>query len=61
MKLANAEMMLERCQGCGGKCGECIHIGNVLDSLMAIRYADEISAQEDAWDADIDYLFSIAG
>ena len=52
--IATAEMKLEGCQGCNNDCFECPDINTVLDCLMIL--GNEISAQEDAWDADIDRL-----
>jgi len=59
MEIATAEMKLKSCQGCNKNCYECPDINTVLDYLMIL--INEINVQEDAYDADIDYLFSIAG
>ena len=56
---ATAEMKLEGCQGCNKDCYECPDINTVLDCLMIM--SNEIHVQDDAYDADIDYLLSIAG
>ena len=52
--IATVEMKLESCQGCNKDCYVCPDISTVLDCLMIM--SNEISAQEDAWDADIDRL-----
>ena len=60
--LEKAETHLNSCVGCSkANCYECAGFKNMLDSLMALRtYEQEISALEDAYDADVDYYLSIA-
>ena len=62
MTLEIAEKTLENCVGCGGTCHDCPNIENTLDAMMTIRAYEEqeISALDDAYDADIDYFLSIA-
>ena len=47
MKLMEAEKILEQCENCGGVCETCIHIGEVMDSIMTLCYTNEITAFED--------------
>ena len=58
MKTVDAEKNLERCEGCGDICETCIHIGEVMDSIMAINYVNEIAAYEDALEKDIERLIA---
>jgi len=57
-----AEKTLEGCECSSETCRNCPNIESTLDSLMLIRAYEEqeISALDDAYDADIDYHMSIA-
>ena len=58
MKTMDAEKNLERCEGCGAICESCIHTGEVIDSIKAIYYVNEIAAFEDALEKDIERLIA---
>ena len=59
MTKADAETKLAQCHGCTKDCNECTDIDAVLNAVMLAW--QEIHVQEVAYDADIDYLFSLAG
>jgi len=55
-----AEKTLGSGECCNGTCHDCPNPENTLDSLMLTKaYEQEISALDDAYDADVDYLLSI--
>jgi len=60
MTLEMAEKKLLGYMGSSDTCSGCPKVESVLDDLMTLRaYEQEISALEDAYDADVDYLLSI--
>jgi len=60
--LEKAENRLTDCEYCSNSdCCECPNYIEMLDALMTLKaYEDEITAQEDAENATVEYLLSIA-
>ena len=55
-----AENTLESCECNNRTCHDCQNSESALDDLMLLgAYEREISALDDAYDADVDYLLSI--
>jgi len=60
--MLEAENQLTGCENCSNSdCCECPSYTAMLDALMTLKaYSDEITAQEDAENATVEYLLSIA-